>query len=232
MILKRWRTQTDGDNWFWLVAEFFILVVGFFVSLQVNDWQDSRSERQLEAEYLNRLLVDFEQSHSLLLESVNRVTVLLNKLDAGMDLLSEQVLSEAQHQVIFEAVSVAGFFAQLDILFGTLEELKDTGNMRLIRSKELRTGLANLWQRYQQAIRLSDVRALYRVDASSQLSVHLYPKKGTSVGWDTESVENSRRELYAALARIRHNQAADIADSKKLLSLLEENTAIIKSILK
>ena len=148
---------------------------------------------------------------------------------ANMD---EETLTEAQHQVIFEGVSVAGFFGQFNIIFGTLEELKDTGNMRLIRSKELRTGLANLWQRYQQTIRLSDIRTLFRVDASSHLSVHIYPKKGTSLGWDTESVENSRRETYSALARVQHNQAADIADSKRLLSLLEENIAIIKSILR
>jgi hypothetical protein len=231
MIFQRLRAQAQGVNWFWLVAEFLMLVVGFFIGLQVNDWQDSRIERELEAEYLDRLVADFEQSQSQLLESVNKLTALLGTLDAGMDLLSEQALSEAQHRMIFEAVSVAGIFAQFDITLGTVEELKDTGNMRLIRSKELRGGLADLWQRYQKIIRLSEIRTLYRVDASSQLSAHLYPKKGTSVGWDTESVENSRRELYAALARIRYNQAADIADSKKLLSLLEENTAVIKSIL-
>ena len=160
------------------------------------------------------------------------MTAHMSKLQAGMDLLSEETLTEAQHQVIFEGVSVAGFFGQFNIIFGTLEELKDTGNMRLIRSKELRTGLANLWQRYQQTIRLSDIRTLFRVDASSHLSAHIYPEKGTSFGWDTESVENNRRETYSALARVQHNQAADIADSKRLLSLLEENIAIIKSILR
>ena len=230
MILRRWRTQTEGINWFWLVAEFLMLVAGFFIGLQVNDWQDSRSERELEAEYLDRLLVDFEQSHTQLSENVIRMTAVLGKLEAGMDLLSEPALTEEQHQVIFEAVGVAGLFGQFDIIFGTLEELKDTGNMRLIRSKELRIGLANLWQRYQQILRLSDVRTLYRVEASSRLSDHLYPKKGSSFGWDTESVENNRRQVYAALARILHNQAADIGDSKKLLNLLEENTAIIESL--
>lgn len=231
MIFKQWRVQAERGNWLWLVVEFFVLVVGFLVSLQVNDWQDSRSERELESEYLDRLLVDFEQSRVQLTESVDRMSAMLRTLETGMNLLSEPELTEAQHQLIFDAVGVAGIFGQFDIVVGTLEELKDTGNMRLIRSKALRVGLGNLWQRYQQILRLSNVRTLYRVEASTQLSDHLYPKKGASYGWDTESVENSRRELYSALARIRHNQAADITDSKKLLVLLEENTAIIDSLL-
>lgn len=231
MFLERWRTQSQGVNWLWLLAEFFILVIGFFIGLQVNNWQESRSERQLEVEYLNRLLVDFEQSHSQLLESVNKMTASMVKLEAGINLLSEEALTDAQHGVIFDAVTVAGLFGQFYIIFGTLEELKDTGNMRLIHSRDLRISLANLWQRYQQAIRLSDIRTLFRVEASSQLSVHLYPEKGSFHGWDTESVENNRRELYSALARIQHNQAADLADSKKLVALLEKNIAIIKSIL-
>ena len=154
------------------------------------------------------------------------------KLEAGIDLLSEEALTDAQHGVIFDAVTVAGLFGQFYIIFGTLEELKDTGNMRLIRSKDLRIALANLWQKYQQVIRLSDIRTLYRVETSSELSKHLYPKKGTAVGWDTDSVEQNRRGLYSALSSVRHNQAAFVADSKTLLSLLEENIAIIKSILK
>ena len=84
MILKRWRTQSEGINWLWLFAEFVILVVGFFIGLQVNDWQDRRSERELEVEYLNRLLVDFEQSQSRLQEGVTKMTASLGKLDAGI----------------------------------------------------------------------------------------------------------------------------------------------------
>ncbi len=214
-----------------LLAEFFILVVGFFIGLQVNDWQDRRNERELEVEYLNRLLVDFEQSHSQMLAKVNKMAASMSKLDAGIDLLSEETLTEAQHEVIFEAVTVVGIFGQFDIIFGTLEELKDTGNMRLIQSKDLRSSLANLWQQYQKALRLADIRTLYRVEASSHLSIYLYPVKGSSIGWDTDVVDQNKRELYSALTRVKHNQAADIADSKNLLSLLEENIAIIKSLL-
>ncbi len=232
MLLRQLRGQTEGISWLWLIAEFVILVTGFFIGLQVNDWQESRSERELEVEYLNRLLVDFEQSHFQMLEIVNKMTASMSKLEAGIDVLSEEDLTEAQHQVIFDAVSVAGFFGQFDVIFGTLEELKDTGYMRLIRSKDLRISLANLWQKYQQALRLSDIRTLYRVEASSQLSMHLYPQKGAALGWDTDSVEKNRRQLYSALVRIQHNQSADITASKKLLALLEENIAIIKAIQK
>ena len=95
----------------------------------------------------------------------------------------------------------------------------------------IQLALANLWQRYQQSLRLSDIRTLYRVEASSQLSMHLYPKKGSAFGWDTDSVEASRRGLYSGLVRIQHNQAADIAASKQLRSLLADNIATINSLL-
>lgn len=63
MILRRVTEHVKAQNWFTVGIDFVIVVVGVFVGLQVQDWNDSRKERVEESVLMVRL---FEETRSLI----------------------------------------------------------------------------------------------------------------------------------------------------------------------
>ena len=55
MLLRRVTRHVQSQNWFAVFVDFVIVVVGVFVGLQVQDWNDARKERIQERELLARL---------------------------------------------------------------------------------------------------------------------------------------------------------------------------------
>ena len=55
MIFNRFSQAIPGQNWFTVVLEIFIVVIGIFLGLQVDDWNESRKDQQQELVYLGTL---------------------------------------------------------------------------------------------------------------------------------------------------------------------------------
>ena len=58
MILRRISENVRSQNWFTVAVEFVIVVVGVFLGLQVQDWNEARKERIEEQGLLSRLHVE------------------------------------------------------------------------------------------------------------------------------------------------------------------------------
>ena len=48
MLLRRITKHVKDQNWFAVGIDFFIVVVGVFMGLQVSNWNDARQERNNE----------------------------------------------------------------------------------------------------------------------------------------------------------------------------------------
>ena len=55
MILRKLAEAIRRQNWFTVVLEIMIVVIGIFLGLQANDWNQARKDRALEVRYLERL---------------------------------------------------------------------------------------------------------------------------------------------------------------------------------
>ncbi|MDT8442537.1 MAG: DUF6090 family protein, partial [Desulfuromonadales bacterium] len=64
MILRRIAAAFRRQDWSTVGVEIIIVVLGVFIGLQVNNWNESRRDRQLGAEYTVRLIADLEQDLS------------------------------------------------------------------------------------------------------------------------------------------------------------------------
>ncbi|MFN2275594.1 MAG: hypothetical protein ACK2TX_12195, partial [Anaerolineales bacterium] len=58
MILRRISEHISSQNWFAVAVEFIIVVVGVFMGLQVQDWNEARKARIEETGLLSRLHVE------------------------------------------------------------------------------------------------------------------------------------------------------------------------------
>ena len=59
MILRRLSQSLKEQNWTAICIEFVLLVLGVFLGIQVANWNETRREHALEAEYIERLQRDF-----------------------------------------------------------------------------------------------------------------------------------------------------------------------------
>ena len=58
MILRKLASAIQEQNWFTVVLEISIVVVGIFIGLQVDSWNEERKNWALEQQYLERLHAD------------------------------------------------------------------------------------------------------------------------------------------------------------------------------
>jgi hypothetical protein len=89
MILRRITEAFRNQDWFTVAVETPIVVLGVFLSLQVNNWNTARLEQAQEQEYLVRLKEDFAESVagqsrdiSFLDQQLSAQAVILKSLEA------------------------------------------------------------------------------------------------------------------------------------------------------
>ena len=228
MLISRLRKSFKELNWGVLTIEMVMLILGISISLQVNEWQNKQVDRQLEQEYLARLNLDFDESEKVLRKDIEYLRSSVEKLVIGIKPLSKSSLTKEDHIVLFKAVGQSTLIGRFAVVFGTIDELKDTGNMRLLVSKKLRISPANLYQSYQQIIRLSELRNILRGQSFPVLVKQLKPNSNSRVIWDEELAEKNKREIFGALTVILQNLKNDLSDTEKLAELVAKIKDIIK----
>ena len=58
MILRRVGEHAKAQNWIAAALDFFIVVIGVFIGIEVANWNQTRQDRQEERRYYGQLLVD------------------------------------------------------------------------------------------------------------------------------------------------------------------------------
>ena len=122
------------------MAEFVVIVVGVLVALGVDSFVSWTQDRELEREYLERLLqdVDYDLAELAFVEAVAA------SAQAYADsLLMPGVPDDWNEPHFVGAVALASNSRQADLSRSTFQELVNSGRIGLIRSPELRTRLAN-----------------------------------------------------------------------------------------
>jgi len=79
MILNRISNAIRKQDWFTVILEFVIVVVGIFVGLQANEWALERQDRKQELAALERLFLESKNAHELLNENLQH-TLHMNQM--------------------------------------------------------------------------------------------------------------------------------------------------------
>jgi hypothetical protein len=225
--LFRTRNLFKEVRWDTLALELLILVIGVTVGLQVNEWEKRRDDSLLKAEYIERLREDFSATVQALQQEADMLKSSITSVSTGANVLHKQTLTKEDHQKLFEAVGASALVGRFGVSFGTVEELKDTGNMRLLRSKDLRIALAALQQSHQQIVRVSQMRNLLRSQSFPVLARQLKPSEEQGLAWDEEMTERQKRDIYIALTVLLQNQKYDLTDTRELIKQVAQINNII-----
>lgn len=137
MLLRRIKKHVQAENWFAVLVDFVIVVVGVYVGIEVSNWNDKLQERDRAVKYLERINLDLEAD---LVAIKDRMSFWSQVIDYG-----ESAITHAETGVrhegsvgktilaYYQASQVAPY-ASIDT---TYQELKNSGDLRLIKNDQL-----------------------------------------------------------------------------------------------
>ena len=145
-------------NWRLLLGEFVVIVVGVLMALWVDQLREARANAELEVEYLESLvtdldadLVQFDSAEAWMRRSETAAATVLSLYEG-----SPPTENPAD---LVAAVETAGWQYVPTITRNTIDDLRSTGNLRLIRDPELRRAIGSYYLTVENVgIPLADMR--------------------------------------------------------------------------
>jgi hypothetical protein len=139
-------------RWRWLFWETLIIVLGVLIAFAVNDYWSARQDRQLELQYMKRLHGDLQgDSDWVTGYYTNAVARKMDALNAiapvvrGKESVPEDVETFLKNVTLG---AIGGASPNYFVVATTFEDLKATGNLRLIKDTEIRRKLNQYYVDY------------------------------------------------------------------------------------
>lgn len=131
-------------NWRLLIGEFVVIVVGVLVALWVDQIREARVNAGLEVRYLESLLIDldsdlaqFDSTEAWMRRQESAAATVLSLYDGAPPTQDPADLAAA--------VESAGWQYVPSITRNTIDDLRSTGNLRLIQDPTLRRAIASYY---------------------------------------------------------------------------------------
>jgi hypothetical protein len=142
MILQRVTAHLKRQDWTAIALDLLIVIVGVFIGMQVSNWNEARSERARERNYLERLRFDFTANVKTL-ESYVEARRREGQTLADLTFALRQERKAPTNDALQGPLCRWGATALPDLRQGTYDELVSSGALSLLRDQELRILLAD-----------------------------------------------------------------------------------------
>jgi hypothetical protein len=143
-----------GKYFKYAIGEIVLVVLGILIALSINDWNDNRKNRLDEKKYVNDLIQDLKNDDIAL----KRLTVFLesklaSKIKIEPFLQGNYVEIDSIEIHFARQYAGDGRFTPTNI---TIEELKNSGGLRIIRDDVLRRQIVSLYTSYSNEVFTED----------------------------------------------------------------------------
>jgi len=109
MLFRRFAQHLEDQNWFAVTLDLLIVVVGIYMGLQVDAWNESRQERVMEGQYLERLLDDMDSSLDTQLQIFELEKAGIDSMDELARDIADGTLNEADRDATVQALNYMGW---------------------------------------------------------------------------------------------------------------------------
>ena len=148
MFLKRLAKSIRKQDWASFAIEFLIVLLGVFLALQAEDWNQERKDRNLEQAYITRLIdeakanIDILAQHEQIFEE--KVEFILALPNLPLNEAFQRDPLEFMYQLDYSTyVGIPNLRAE------TYQELESSGRLTLLRNSELRSAIAGMINDYR-----------------------------------------------------------------------------------
>ena len=146
MLLRRISKHVTDQNWFAVLVDFFIVVVGVFIGIQVANWNEALKAKQSEKIYIERMHNDITFAQEFVEETINRR---IQGFQLSINMI--QLMDGDENNLNNEYVdcyfpSNVSIEVQLPFL-NSINELMATGKVNLMTDSAIRNAILELQNR-------------------------------------------------------------------------------------
>lgn len=145
MILSRIANKIRNGDWGTVAVEILVVVVGIFLGLQVDNWNEERKERHREIRYLERLYEDLGEDLRSIESSLGAYSAREKMVEFLLDTIENPDLVRTDPSYFIRSIQLVAFTTPPAISGHTFEELKFGGELSIIRDEALRSNLAKYY---------------------------------------------------------------------------------------
>lgn len=127
MILRRFVAHVKAQDWFAVVLDVTVVIVGIFLGLQVTQWQALQQDHVKRQSYLASLTQNLHQDIVLHEQRIESIESILQRIESVSDDLSKE-----NNRVLKDLSPLFLTTHRVKLETATMEDLKSTGNLDLI----------------------------------------------------------------------------------------------------
>jgi len=142
MIIQRITAAIRSQNWTNVIAEFLVVVLGIFVALQADNWNEARLDRKHERESLDRLLREAENAVALIDRQIGVFKSVIDSQRVLLEIVTSHDQVPENTEVAERGFQSLTFYPALAPARTAYDELIATGGIQLIRSRAVRDAIA------------------------------------------------------------------------------------------
>ena len=98
MLLRRFQDHVSSQNWTAVVLDFCVVVLGLFMGLQIDGWNENRKDAIREREYLEQLQTDFNKNIDILTMMAGRHEGMAEDLMFAIGAVKSEVLASEDEE--------------------------------------------------------------------------------------------------------------------------------------
>lgn len=148
------KLQISGTKLRWLLSETLVVILGVLIALGLNDYWTLRQEKSLELEYLRRVQEDIVADIELIDQfGKSLLERKMNALDAIAPIVRGDAPVPEDVESFLRNVSLGALGGASPTNWTTnttFEDLKSTGNLRLIRNADLRRDITRYYEEFDE----------------------------------------------------------------------------------
>jgi hypothetical protein len=169
------------------VGEIILVVIGILIALQVSNWNKQNEDRKLEKRYVSELILDLQKDSIFISESRQR---------SYQQMVSKNKLTEYFEGQQFTEDSLVAYFRsqwkpvpKFNPITTTLDELKSTGNIRVLQNSSIRRKILETYNYYTTHINNTQERYHIQQNALGNLVISKVPNLFVEFYKTTEKID-------------------------------------------
>lgn len=131
-----------GKYFKYAIGEIVLVVVGILIALQINNWNENRKTRKLEAQIYNELKSDLLQTRNDINETISKHKEIFK---SSQLLITDIYNKKSNSQSIYESLTRSSAEFQIIPKTSAFENLKNSG-LNTLSNDSLRSAITNLFQ--------------------------------------------------------------------------------------
>jgi hypothetical protein len=140
-MLKRIAHYVRSHDWFAVAIEVLVVVIGLLLAFELDDWREGWAERQQERSYVARLTTDLQTDVPAIEGAIALGRLRLQLADLLIRVAADPLAAAATPTLFMGAITQAAYTYTPQLTSYTFENLRATGDIRLIRNQALTDGL-------------------------------------------------------------------------------------------